>query len=203
MVADLAERRRLFESCLPMAHKVSEWWKRNKMRWRFRWDRADVRQEMLLELWRCTERFDPDRGVKFSTVAWAYLQQKGRNIARGEAADSDQTVPGWVDWWPRPPEANDSPKDVPDDHDDIAEFDDGEEREWLAAEVQRGLSQLSPECRAAVRGRMEGRTLEDMARECGRTQQRMSQRVDEGMKALHRHLKHLKGWRPLSGAKAG
>lgn len=58
-------RRRLLERYVPLAGKVSTRFSRSPQ------DREDLRQVALLGILHALDRFDPHRGVEFTTFAWA------------------------------------------------------------------------------------------------------------------------------------
>lgn len=111
-------------------------------------DREDLLQECRLCAWQAIDRFDPGRGVKFSSYAHVALKRLLTRRVSAEASRSEivPESPGWWDQIEAPPDAEDTDTGEPPDPDsDWGELFTGVRRalaEGLLDQLTDGLRRL-------------------------------------------------------------
>jgi len=54
-----------------------------RRQWRGGWSYADIVQEGQIGLWQAIQKYDPGRGVRFSTYAWVAIARLSKCVLAG------------------------------------------------------------------------------------------------------------------------
>lgn len=159
------KRNALVEFHLPLARKIAYKWANSSRRF----DSGDFMGWAALGLINAVEKFDPDKGNKFSTYAWHAIQ---RNIIRG--LENETQKPSWnqnkTEFFESVAgeDALELHPGHPDDH--VQAVEDRDEIEWL-------LWPLHERERDFLTGCADGLSMRQIGKEYGITGSRVQQLI--------------------------